>query len=58
MIPLDKDLQQIKGTLGEFGEITRRVLQYLPNVNGKPEKKNDYLIYSSKIAGYQIYPAN
>ena len=51
MIPLDKDLQQYKGNIDEFGEITRRVLQYLPNVIGSPEEKNDYLIYSSQIAG-------
>ncbi|MFV0269474.1 MAG: hypothetical protein ACK5HT_20310 [Draconibacterium sp.] len=51
MIPLDKDLQQYKATLDDFGNITRRVLQYLPNVIGVPEEKNNYLIYSSQIAG-------
>lgn len=51
MIPLDKDLQKVKRNITEFGEITERVLQYLPNVLSNSEEKNDYLIYSSEIAG-------
>jgi len=55
MIPLDKDLQKVKSTIVEFGEITERILQYLPNVLSSSEEKNDYLIYSSKIAGTTKY---
>jgi len=51
MIPLDKDLQLPKRTLAEFGEITKRVLYYLPNVLSGIEEKNNYKIYSSQIAG-------
>ncbi len=51
MIPLDKDLQKVKKNITEFEEITERVLQYLPNVLSNSEEKNDYLIYSSEIAG-------
>lgn len=55
MIPLDKDLQDPKGSLIEFAEITRRVLQYLPNVLSSSEEKNNYVIYSSQIAGTTKY---
>ena len=55
MIPLDKDLQKLKISLHEFGEITERVLQYIPNVISKSEVKNDYVIFSSEIAGTTKY---
>ena len=55
MTPLDKDLQKVKRSLVEFGEITERVLQYLPNVLSNSEIKNDYLIFSSEIAGTTKY---
>lgn len=51
MIPLDKDLQRAKKNIAEFGEITLRVLQYLPNIISSSEEKNGYIIYSSQIAG-------
>jgi len=55
MVPLDKDLQKVKHNLGEFGEITERVIQYLPNVLSNSEVKNDYLIFSSEIADTTRY---
>jgi hypothetical protein len=55
MIPLDKDLQTAKYNLDEFGEIAKRVLQYLPNVLSGLEVKNDYKVYSSRIAGTTKY---
>jgi len=51
MIPLDKDLQGVKNSIAEFGDITKRILQYLPNVLSSSEEKNNYIIYSSQIAG-------
>ncbi len=55
MIPLDKDLQKVKRDISEFGEITQRVLNYLPNVISNSEEKNGYIIYSSQIAGTTKY---
>ncbi len=55
MIPLDKDLQKGKGNITEFGEIAKRVLQYLPNILSNSNEKNGYIIYSSKIAGTTKY---
>ncbi|WP_320111050.1 hypothetical protein [Draconibacterium orientale] len=51
MIPLHKDLQKAKENITEFENITKRVLQYLPDVISSCQQKNDYLIYSSEIAG-------
>ncbi len=51
MTPLDKDLQEVKISLYNFYELTKRVLQYIPNVLNHHEEKNDYIIYSSQIAG-------
>jgi hypothetical protein len=51
MIPLALDLQNEKKTIGEFGEITLRILSYLPNVLSGFEEKNGYRINSSDIAG-------
>lgn len=55
MIPLDKDLQKVKRNIAGFGEITQRVLNYLPNVISSSEEKNSYIIYSSQIAGTTKY---
>lgn len=55
MIPLDKDLQKPKKNFKEFGEISLRVLKYLPNVLSNSEIKNKYIIYSSDIAGTKKY---
>jgi len=55
MIPLDKDLQGAKNSITEFGDITKRILQYLPNVLSSSEEKKDYIIYSSQIAGTTKY---
>jgi hypothetical protein len=55
MIPLDKDLQTLKHDLEEFGNITKRVLLYLPNVLSSFNEKNNYRIYSSVIAGTVKY---
>lgn len=51
MIPLDLDLQKVKQNIDQFGEITLRVLQHLPNVLSGYETKNDYKIFISEIAG-------
>ncbi len=50
MISLDKDLQKVKYNLDEFGDITIRVLQYLPNVISSSEIKNSYTIHTSRIS--------
>ena len=55
MISLDKDLQKVKKDISEFGAITQRVLNYLPNVLSSSEEKNGYIIYSSQIAGTTKY---
>ncbi|MGK4568119.1 hypothetical protein [Flavobacterium sp. 3HN19-14] len=55
MVPLDQDLQRVKQNIDQFGEITHRVLQYLPNVLSKSEVKNDYTIFTSLIAGTTKY---
>lgn len=55
MIPLDKDLQGNKKSLAEFGDLTCRVLDYLPNVLSGSKEKNGYLIYFSKIAATTKY---
>ncbi len=55
MTSLDKDLQKTKKSLKEFGEISLRVLQYLPNVLSNSEIKSNYIIYSSEIAGTTKY---
>ena len=51
MLPLDQDLQKVKQNIDQFGEITLRVLQYLPIVLSEKAVKNDYTIFSSLIAG-------
>ena len=51
MQPLDKDLQQQKSEFREFGDLTKKVLHYLPHVLSSFNEKNEYRIYSSQIAG-------
>ena len=51
MISLDKDLQKPKNSLEDFGNITKRILSYLPNILSDYQDKNNYRIYSSEIAG-------
>lgn len=55
MLSLDKDLQRPKILIEEFGNITSRVLNYLPNVLSGYEDKGEYRIYSSDIAGVKKY---
>jgi hypothetical protein len=55
MLPLDKDLKSPKENLDEFGNITTRVLNYLPNVLSNEERKGKYIIYTSEIAGTEKY---
>ncbi len=55
MISLDKDLQESKLSLNEFGDLTIRVLQYLPNIISSFKEKRDYIIYASEIAGTTTY---
>lgn len=60
VLSLDQDLQTQKQNIEQFGDITIRVLNYLPNVLSKSEIKNDYTIFSSEIAGTKkfIRPVN
>lgn len=51
MLPLDRDLQSKKLVLNDFKILTKRILDYLPNVISGYEVKNDYIIYYSSIAG-------
>ena len=51
MLSLDKDLQSKKYSLEDFVELTERILQYLPNVISEYKDKDNYRIFSSKIAG-------
>ncbi len=55
MIPLDKDLQKVKKNINEFGDVALRVLKYIPNVLSSSEEKNEYVIFSSQIAGITKY---
>ena len=60
IIPLALDLQNEKKTFDEFGDITLRILDYLPNVLSGFEEKSGYRIYISDIAGTRkfIRPIN
>lgn len=51
MISLEQDLQKTKQNIDQFGEITKRVLHYLPAIISQSIVKNDYVIHSSQIAG-------
>lgn len=55
MIPLDQDLKSKKSSLKEFEQLTKRVLNYLPNVLSDYNTKSNYRIYSSEIAGTTKY---
>lgn len=55
MISLEQDLQKVKQNIEQFGEITHRVLQYLPIIISKSIVKNDYIIHSSQSAGTLKY---
>lgn len=55
MVPLDIDLQQKRNSIDEFTQITKRVLDYLPNVISSFKDKEGYRIYSSVIAGTTRY---
>ncbi|MBC8179935.1 hypothetical protein H8E88_02315 [candidate division KSB1 bacterium] len=50
MVTLDVDLQKVKNTMDEFGDLCKRILTYLPNVLGSYKEKACYKIYSSQIA--------
>jgi len=51
MLPLDKDLQQKKSSIKEFGLLAIRILTYLPNILSGFEEKSNYRLYYSNIAG-------
>lgn len=51
MISLEQDLQKTKQNIDQFGEITIRVLQYLPAIVSGSIVKNNYVIHSSQSAG-------
>lgn len=55
MYSLDIDLQQKKTSLAEFQVLADRILYYLPNVLSSYEKKGNYRIYTSNIAGTTKY---
>ncbi len=52
---LDQDLQKVKQNIDQFGDITIRVLQHLPNVLNSSEIKGNYKISTSQIAGTTKY---
>jgi hypothetical protein len=60
MLPLDKDLQQKKSSITEFGLLANRILAYLPNILSGHEDRNNYRLYYSTIAGTKkfIRPIN
>ena len=51
MKPLSEDLQTPKQNLDEFADITKRVLDYLPNIVSERVATRDYTILSSVVAG-------
>lgn len=55
MNSLADDLQEKRNSLQEFGELTKRILEYLQNVISSEIIKNNYIIYSSRIAGTTKY---
>ncbi len=55
MVSLEQDLQKVKQNIDQFGDLTHRVLQYLPIVISSSIIKNDYIIHSSQIAGTTKY---
>ncbi len=50
MLPLDQDLQKAKDSLTGFEHISKRVLNYLPNVISSVERKGSYDVFTSHIA--------
>ncbi|MBW2364249.1 MAG: hypothetical protein JRF25_04045 [Deltaproteobacteria bacterium] len=51
MKSLQEDLQIPKQNLDEFAEVTKRVLDYLPNIVSERVETRDYTILSSVVAG-------
>ena len=51
MKSLQEDLQTPKQSLDEFADVTKRVLDYLPNIVSKRVETRDYTILSSVVAG-------
>ena len=51
MKPLPVDLQTPKQNLDEFADVTKRVLDYLPNIASERVEARDYTILSSVVAG-------
>ncbi len=51
MLPLNLDITNKKESLGEFYNLTSRILDYLPNVLTNYKIKNNYRIYYSESAG-------
>lgn len=51
MKPLPEDLQTPKQNLDEFADVTKRVLDYLPNIVSERVETRDYTILSSVLAG-------
>lgn len=51
MESLPEDLQTPKQNLDEFADVTKRVLDYLPNIVSERVETRDYTILSSVVAG-------
>ncbi|MDL2122849.1 MAG: hypothetical protein LWX51_07140 [Deltaproteobacteria bacterium] len=51
MKSLPEDLQTPKQNLDEFADVTKRVLDYLPNIVSERIETRDYTILSSVVAG-------
>lgn len=51
MKSLPEDLQTPKQNLNEFADVTKRVLDYLPNIVSERVETRDYSILSSVVAG-------
>ncbi len=51
MKSLQEDLQTPKQNLDEFADVTKRVLDYLPNIVSERVETRDYTILSSVVAG-------
>jgi len=51
MKSLSEDLKTPKQNLIEFADVTKRVLDYLPNIVSERVETRDYTILSSSVAG-------
>jgi len=51
MKSLPEDLKTPKQSLIEFADVTKRVLDYLPNIVSERVEIRDYTILSSAVAG-------